>query len=71
MADKLVCGVRRCVPAFVESNPRGKDQEAYDAAAKQGALPASTSAELTMRIITGGEDAKVGKVVHREGVYPW
>lgn len=58
-------------PGFVESNPRGKDQEAYDAAAKQGALPASTSAELTMRIITGGEDAKVGKVVHREGVYPW
>lgn len=58
-------------PGFVESNLRGKTQEDYDAAAKGGALPASTSAETAMRIITGGEDANVGKYVHREGLYPW
>lgn len=58
-------------PGFVESNLRGKTQEDYDVAAKRGALPASTSAETAMRIITGGEDANVGKYVHKDGLYPW
>ncbi len=56
-------------PGFVESNLRGSSQEARTGGG--GAGDPLDSGKLVLSIIKGERDADVGKLVHKDGVYPW
>ncbi|KAL9097699.1 MAG: hypothetical protein Q9165_000025 [Trypethelium subeluteriae] len=56
-------------PGFVVSNLRGTDEEAKNGWG--GAGDPMVSGRLIMSILDGERDSDVGKLVHKDGVYPW
>jgi len=56
-------------PGFVVSNLRGTDEEARTGWGRAG--DPSASGETLLRILKGGRDGDVGKLVWEDGVYPW
>ena len=56
-------------PGLVESNLRGKSEEARSAGGY--ATSPLVSGETMLSIMEGKRDADVGKFVHKDGVYPW
>ncbi|KAF2228882.1 NAD(P)-binding protein [Viridothelium virens] len=56
-------------PGFVVSNLRGTEEEARNGWG--GAGDPMVSGRLMLAILEGRRDADVGKLVHKDGVYPW
>jgi len=56
-------------PGFVVSNLRGTSEELRSGWGKAG--PASVAGEMMLRILDGGRDEDVGKLIWKDGVYDW
>ncbi|KAM3068641.1 hypothetical protein ACMFMG_011164 [Clarireedia jacksonii] len=56
-------------PGYVITNLTGEEDR--ENRAKRGALSATTSAETITSVVEGKRDQDVGKVVHKDGVWPW
>ncbi|KAF2096614.1 short chain dehydrogenase/reductase [Rhizodiscina lignyota] len=56
-------------PGFVVSNLRGTSEEARTGGGKAG--DPMVSGQTILSIVEGKRDADVGKLVHKDGVYPW
>ncbi|KAE8386954.1 hypothetical protein BDV23DRAFT_175070 [Aspergillus alliaceus] len=56
-------------PGLVRSNLRGASEEAITARGTAG--DPMESANAIMEIITGQRDEDVGRLVHKDGYYPW
>ncbi|KAA8648043.1 hypothetical protein EYZ11_006112 [Aspergillus tanneri] len=56
-------------PGFVRSNLRGHSEEARSGWGHAG--DPDVSGETVLSIVQGERDADVGKIVHKDGVYPW
>jgi NAD(P)-dependent dehydrogenase (short-subunit alcohol dehydrogenase family) len=56
-------------PGFVVSNLRGDNDEARSGWGHAG--DPADSGNLVLSIVEGKRDADVGKLVHKDGVYPW
>ncbi|KAH8429331.1 putative short chain dehydrogenase/reductase [Aspergillus melleus] len=56
-------------PGFVRSNLRGCSEEARSGWGKAG--DAEVAGNTALSIVEGKRDADVGRVVHKDGVYPW
>ncbi|KAJ9604942.1 hypothetical protein H2200_010331 [Cladophialophora chaetospira] len=56
-------------PGLVRSNIRGRSEEAVSAGGKAG--DPRISGQTILRVIEGQRDQETGKVLHKDGVYPW
>jgi NAD(P)-dependent dehydrogenase (short-subunit alcohol dehydrogenase family) len=56
-------------PGFVRSNLRGKSED--EISGWGGAGDASVSGETILKILQGERDGDAGKLVHKDGIYPW
>lgn len=56
-------------PGFVVSNLRGTSEEQRSGGGHAG--DPRVSSETLLKIIQGKRDADAGKLVHKDGVYPW
>jgi len=56
-------------PGFVVSNLRGTSEELRTGWGKAG--PVSVSGEIMLSILDGKRDEDVGKLIWKDGVYPW
>jgi hypothetical protein len=56
-------------PGLVRSNLRGTSEEARNAGGRAG--DPKVSGETILSIVQGKRDEDVGKLVWKDGVYPW
>jgi len=56
-------------PGFVVSNLRGTTEELQSGWGQAG--DPKTAGETLLAILKGERDADVGRLIHKDGVYPW
>ncbi|KAK5045510.1 hypothetical protein LTR84_009128 [Exophiala bonariae] len=56
-------------PGHVRSNIRGRSEEAISSGGRAG--DPRISGQTILRVIEGQRDQHVGKMLHKDGVYPW